>query len=64
MPIGQAFYADMLAKGKDCMMVYGGSCPNLCRVLANLCRAHQIPGYMICSREEGKKVESRPTTAV
>ena len=53
--IGQAFYADMLAKGKDCMMVYGNSRSNLCRVLANLCRAHQIPCYMICSREEGEE---------
>lgn len=53
--IGQAFYADMLAKEKDCMMVYGNSRSNLCRVLANLCRAHQIPCYMICSREEGEE---------
>lgn len=50
--IGLQFFADMEKKGKDCMVVYGNSRSNLCRVLANLCRAKKIPCYMICSREE------------
>lgn len=53
--IGKVFYQDMLEKKKDCMIVYGNSRSNLCRVLANLCSAGQIPCYMICSGdgEEG-----------
>lgn len=50
--IGLQFFADMERKGKDCMVIYGNSRSNLCRVLANLCYARQIPCYMICSREE------------
>ena len=52
--IGQAFYADMLAKGKDCMMVYGNSRSNLCRVLANLCRADTML-YDLFQRRRGRK---------
>lgn len=50
--IGLQFYRDMMEKKKDCMVVYGNSRSNLCRVLANLCASQRIPCYMICSREE------------
>lgn len=53
--IGRAFFNDMLEKGKDCMIVYGNSRSNLCRVLANLCCAHKVPCYMICSGEAGEE---------
>lgn len=52
--IGQEFFADMLAKGCNCMVVYGNGRSNLCRVLANMCRREGVPCYMICSREEGE----------
>lgn len=52
--IGQQFFLDMERNGKDCMVIYGNSRSNLCRVLANLCYAKQIPCYMICSREENE----------
>ena len=52
--IGQAFFQDMLEKAGDCMVVYGNSRSNLCRVLANLCCARGIPCYMICTAERGE----------
>lgn len=62
--IGRAFFQDMQEKNKDCMIIYGNSRSNLCRVLANLCCAEKIPCYMICSSEETKNTRSKPTTAV
>lgn len=50
--IGWQFYQDMIKKGGDCMVVYGNSRSNLCRVLANLCCSKGVPVYMICSHEE------------
>ena len=41
--IGRAFFRDMQEKNKDCMIIYGNSRSNLCRVLANLCCAEKIP---------------------
>ena len=40
--IGRAFFRDMQEKNKDCMIIYGNSRSNLCRVLANLCCAEKI----------------------
>ena len=45
----------MQEKNKDCMIIYGNSRSNLCRVLANLCCAEKIPCYMICSSEENEE---------
>ena len=53
--IGRAFFQDMQEKNKDCMIIYGNSRSNLCRVLANLCCAEKIPCYMICSSEENEE---------
>lgn len=52
--IGREFFKDMKRKGGDCMLVYGSSSSNLCRVLANLCRSEGIPCCMISSSEEGE----------
>lgn len=52
--IGQQYFSDMKAKNKDCMIVYGNSRSNLCRVLANMCRMENIPCYMICSSNENE----------
>lgn len=56
--IGQAFYQDMLEKGGNCMVVYGNSRSNLCRVLANLCCAQGIPCHMICTSEHDEGIET------
>ena len=53
--IGRAFFRDMQEKNKDCMIIYGNSRSNLCRVLANLCCAEKIPCNMICSSEENEE---------
>ncbi|MDD3337934.1 MAG: pyridoxal-phosphate dependent enzyme [Lachnospiraceae bacterium] len=47
--IAQEFLADMKAKRKTAMIIYGDSRSNLCRVLANLCHREDIPCYMICT---------------
>lgn len=57
--IGRAFFRDMQEKNKDCMIIYGNSRSNLCRVLANLCCAEKIPCYMICSSEENEEPTDR-----
>ncbi|HIV34198.1 MAG TPA: pyridoxal-phosphate dependent enzyme [Candidatus Blautia intestinigallinarum] len=53
--IGWEFFCDMRRQEKNCMVVYGNSRSNLCRVLANLCYSRNIPCYMISSREEGEE---------
>ena len=56
--IGEQFFKDMLDKGCDCMVIYGNSRSNLCRVLANLCCAKKVPVYMICSSEEHEQTHA------
>lgn len=53
--IGQEFFDDMTEQGCDCMLVYGNSRSNLCRVLANLCWTKGVPCFMISSREENEE---------
>ena len=47
--IAHEFLADMKAKGGNCLIMYGNSRSNLCRVLANACYMESIPCMMICS---------------
>lgn len=47
--IAKEFLADMKDKGGTCLIMYGNSRSNLCRVLANACRMEKIPCMMICS---------------
>ncbi len=47
--IAQEFLADMKEKKADCLIMYGNSRSNLCRVLANACLMENIPCMMICS---------------
>ena len=51
--IAQAFLEDMAAKGADCLIMYGNSRSNLCRVLANACYQERIPCMMVCSDDPG-----------
>lgn len=57
--IALEFLGDMRLKGANCMVMYGNSRSNLCRVLANLCYIEKIPCYMVCSSEEsGEQIET------
>lgn len=47
--IAREFLADMKAKSRNCLIMYGNSRSNLCRVLANACYIENIPCMMICS---------------
>jgi D-cysteine desulfhydrase len=47
--IAYEFLADMKAKGGNCLIMYGNSRSNLCRVLASACYKEDIPCMMICS---------------
>ena len=47
--IAHEFLADMKAKGGNCLIMYGNSRSNLCRVLASACYMEDIPCMMICS---------------
>lgn len=49
--IARAFLEDMRRRGGTCMILYGNSRSNLCRVLADLCRIERIPCMMICSAD-------------
>ena len=52
-------FSRICRKNKDCMIIYGNSRSNLCRVLANLCCAEKSPCYMICSSEENEGTTDR-----
>ena len=47
--IAYEFLEDMKAKGGNCLIMYGNSRSNLCRVLASACYMEGIPCMMICS---------------
>ena len=47
--IAHEFLEDMKAKGGNCLIMYGNSRSNLCRVLASACYMEGIPCMMICS---------------
>ena len=49
--IAQEYVSDMFRHECNCMVAYGNARSNLCRVLASMCCARNIPCYVICSRE-------------
>lgn len=57
--IAQEYYADMDAKGKNCMIGYGNARSNLCRVLANMSYARQGVCHIISpSEDNGSRIET------
>lgn len=54
--IAREFFLDMEEKKCDTMIAYGNSKSNLCRVIANECRARNIPCYIINSIGENEKL--------
>lgn len=49
--IAEEFFADMKRSGKNCMIGYGSTKSNLCRVLANMCYSKGIKCHIINSEE-------------
>ncbi|MCQ4701351.1 pyridoxal-phosphate dependent enzyme [[Ruminococcus] gnavus] len=50
--IAEKFIVDMKKQGKDCIVAYGNSRSNLCRVLSNMCCAGNIPCFVISPFDE------------
>ncbi len=45
--IAYEYYKDMLGKNKNCMIAYGSTSSNLCRILTNICASNNIPCHTI-----------------
>ena len=56
--IALAFVEDMLALGKTAMVAYGSASSNMCRAIANLCCAYDLPCTVILSAS----TEEQPDT--
>lgn len=59
--IGYEYWMDARAKGHDSMVAYGSSRSNLCRVIANLCKASEMDCCVVSPMEEdgGASANSR-----
>lgn len=51
--IANEFLRDMEEGDYDCMIAYGQSKSNLCRVVSNLCASFRIPCYVVSAIDEG-----------
>lgn len=57
--IAQKYFEDMNRKGCDCIITYGNSRSNLCRVIANMSKAKGIPCFVISPADEsGERAET------
>jgi D-cysteine desulfhydrase len=57
--IAQKYFEDMDKKGCDCIIAYGNSRSNLCRVIANMSKAKGIKCIVISPADEsGSRVET------
>lgn len=57
--IAQKYFEDMDKKRCDCMITYGNSRSNLCRVIANISKAKGIPCFVISPADaSGERVET------
>lgn len=57
--IAAEFLDDMERKGGNCLIMYGKSRSNLCRVLANACHVRGVPCMMVCSDDaDGSRDET------
>lgn len=54
--IAAEYINDMRAKGCDCMIAYGSTRSNMCRVAANMCSSENIPCYVVTALSEGEQV--------
>lgn len=53
--IAEKFILDMKKQKKNCIVAYGNSRSNLCRVLSNMCCAWEIPCFVISPADEDGK---------
>ncbi len=55
--IAEELISDMLEQGKNCMIGYGSTKSNLCRVLANMCSSKGIKCHIISSEDDNGELE-------
>lgn len=57
--ISQKYFEDLEKKGCDCIITYGNSRSNLCRVIANMSAAKGIPCYIVSPADDsGNRVDT------
>jgi D-cysteine desulfhydrase len=63
--IAQAYFEDLEKKGCDCIVAYGNSRSNLCRVIANMSAAKGIPCYIVSPADDsGEQVDTNNSCMV
>lgn len=63
--IALKFFEDFKSKNCDCMVTYGNSHSNLCRVIANMCAAKGIPCYIVSPADDlGERMETNNSRMV
>jgi D-cysteine desulfhydrase len=63
--IAQKYFGDMNKKGCDCIIAYGNSRSNLCRVIANMSKSKGIPCFVISPADEsGDRIETNNSIIV
>lgn len=55
--IGMEYLKDAKKKGCDCMIAYGSSSSNMCRVIANLCARESMECYVVSSVQEKEEYQ-------
>lgn len=55
--IAAQYLEDMRVKGCDCMIAYGSTRSNMCRVAANMCCGENIPCYVVTALSEGEELK-------
>ena len=55
--IAAQYLEDMRSKGCDCMIAYGSTRSNMCRVAANMCCGENIPCYVVTALSEGEELK-------
>jgi D-cysteine desulfhydrase len=63
--IAQKYFEDMNKKGCDCIIAYGNSRSNLCRVIANMSKSKGIPCFVISPADDsGERIETNNSIIV
>lgn len=56
------FFQDILLKGADCIITYGSSSSNHCRIISNIAASKRLPCYIISPIETNKPTSNRKIT--
>lgn len=63
--IAQKYFEDMEMKGYNCIIAYGNSRSNLCRVIANMSKSKDIPCYVVSPADDsGERCETNNSIIV